>query len=145
MYCQPTLHRTTLPRWRLSSCSQRACARATKLLYVLFTSLQPPLPPPHTPGSSNRLGLPEVRNRTIDPKKKQLRHFLSNSFPPALPWQGGETTMLRPRQGGGRAGLKGRPARQLRRGRLTAQAPLLAGGGGRGRMQTLFSSSRLLD
>ena len=36
--------------------------------------------------------------------------------------------MLRPRQGGGRAGLKGRPARQLKRGRLTAQARLLAGG-----------------
>ena len=47
LYVLPAL--STLPCWRFSSCSQRACARATKLLYVLFTSLQPPLPPPqHT-------------------------------------------------------------------------------------------------
>ena len=127
MYCQPTVQRTTLPRWG-SPPAPREPVPGQALNCFTYCLLVYNLPlPPHTPGST-RLGLLEVCNRAIGPKK-QLRQFLSNSFPQALPWQGeGEIQT---------GGLKGRLARQLRRRGSTAA------GGGRGRMQTLFSTTRL--
>ena len=101
LYVLPAL--STLPCWRFSSCSQRACARATKLLYVLFTSLQPP--PLNTHTRLQQAG-PQSAQSCNQPQK-QLRHFPPNSFPPAA------ALMVRPRQGW----LKGRRGRLLRRGR----------------------------
>ena len=69
--------------------------------YCLLVYNPPPSPHSHTP-KLLQAGPLLASLRAIDPKK-QLRHFLSDSFPRGLPWQGG-----RDPDRGREGGLKGR-------------------------------------
>ena len=97
---------------KLSSCSQRACAREALNCFTYCLLVYNPPPLTHT--RLLQAGPPRgLKSCNLLPKNKPCQHFILNSFPQVLPWQGGQG-MVRSRQGGR---LKGRLARLLKRAR----------------------------